>query len=239
MAQTLAVRDTARDIEVHGWEREIMGRALEVEGRMVTGEMAFMAARLFALESRRQINRVSERLDAAEQTIREMRELVTEHEVEIGTLNTWVRSLEDRLRRRGRRVEVRGRDSSGSSARPPSSSGSSSYGSRPLEGFVGTGSREFPMTLVSVDRIEDIEDLVPPIPVPPPRRSLEDRLGPAVGLQEQLDINYQGWLADGGDPDGTESDQDIYWSCVLEQRRGRPVPEYPAPPSYHSFSPSH
>ena len=46
-----------------------MGRALEVEGRMVTGEMAFMAARLFALESRRQINRVSERLDVVEQTI--------------------------------------------------------------------------------------------------------------------------------------------------------------------------
>ena len=75
---------------------------------MVTGEMAFMAACLFALESRRQINRVSERLDAAEQTIREMRELVTEHEAEIGTLNTRVRSLEDRLRRRGRRVEVVG-----------------------------------------------------------------------------------------------------------------------------------
>ena len=96
---------------------------------MVTGEMAFMAARLFALESRRQINRVSERLDAAEQTIREMRELVTEHEAEIGTLNTRVRSLEDRCRRQGRRVEIRGRDSSGSSARPPSSSGTSSYGS--------------------------------------------------------------------------------------------------------------
>ena len=99
MAQTLAVCDTARDIEVHGWEREIMGRALEVEGRMVTGETAFMAAHLFALESRRQINRVSERLDAAEQTIREMRELVTEHEAEIRSLNTRVRSLEDRLRR--------------------------------------------------------------------------------------------------------------------------------------------
>ena len=237
MAQTQAVRDTARDIEVHGWEREIMSQALKVEGRMVTGEMAFMAARLFALESRRQINRLSEWLDGAEQTIREMQELVTEHEAEIGNLNTRVRSLEDRCRHQGRRVEIRGWGSSGSSARPPSSLGSSSYGSRPLEGFVGTGSREFPMTLVSVDRIEDVEDLVPPIPVPPPRRSLEDRLGPEVGLQARLDAQYQNWLAHGGDPDGTESDQDIYWSCVLEQR-GRPVPEYPAPPSYRSFSPS-
>ena len=204
---------------------------------MVTGEMAIMAAQLFALESRRQINRLSARLDEVETTIREMRELVTKHEVEIGTLNTQVRSLEDRCRRRGRRVEIRGRGSSGGSTCPPSSSGSSSYGSRPLEGFVGTGSREFPMTLVSVDRIEDVEDLVPPIPVPPPPRSLEDRLGPEVGLQDRLDLNYQNWLVHGGDPDGTESDQDIYWSCVLEQR-GHPVPEYPAPPLYRSFSPS-
>ena len=237
MAQTWAVRDMARDIEVHSWEWEIMSWALEVEGRMVTGEIAFMAARLFALESRRQINRLSGRLDEVGQTIWEMRELVTEHEAEIGNLNTRVRSLEDRCRCRGRRVEIRGRGSSGGSTRPPSSSGSSSCESRLFEGFVGTGSREFPMTLVSVDRIEDMEDLVPPIPIPPPRRSLEDRLGPAVGLQERLDINYQNWLAHGGDPDGTELDQDIYWSRVLEQR-GRPVPEYSAPPSYCSFSPS-
>ena len=217
LAQTLAIRDTARDIEVHGWEHEIMSRAGELEGRMVTGETAFMATCLFVLESRRQINRLSGRLDDAETTIREIRELVTEHEVEIGTLNTRVRSLEDRCRCRGRRVEIRGRGSSGGSTCPPSSLGSSSYGSRPLEGFMGTGSREFPMTLVSVDRIEDVEDLVPPIPVPPPRRSLEDRLGPVVSLQERLDINYQNWLVHGGDPDGTESDQDIYWSCILEQ----------------------
>ena len=152
VAQSRATRGTARDIEVHGWEREIMGRALEVEGRMVTGEMAFMAARLFALESRWQINRVSERLDAAEQTIREMRELVTEHEAEIGSLNTQVSSLENRLRHRGRRVVIQHRDSSGGSTQPPTSSGTSSYGSRPLEGFVGTGSEEDPMTFVSVDR---------------------------------------------------------------------------------------
>ena len=96
LAQTLAIRDTAQDIEVHGWEREIMNHAEELEGRMVTGETAFMATRLFALESRRQINRLSGRLNEAETTIREMWELVTEHEAEIGTLNTWVQSLEDR-----------------------------------------------------------------------------------------------------------------------------------------------
>ena len=102
---------------------------------------------------------------------------------------------------------------------------------------MGTGSQEFPMTLVSVDHIKDVEDLVPPIPIPPPHWSLEDRLGPEVGLQDRLDLHYQNWLAHGGDLDGTESDQDIYWSRVLEQQ-GCPVPEYPAPPSYCSFSPS-
>ena len=60
------------------------------------------------MESRRQINRLSGQLDEAETTIWEMRELVTEHEAEIGNLNTWVWSLEDRCRRRGRRVEIRG-----------------------------------------------------------------------------------------------------------------------------------
>ena len=88
-----------------------------------------------------------------------------------------------------------------------------------------------------MDHIKDIEDLVPPIPILPPCQSLEERLGPAVGLQERLDVNFQNWLAHGGDPDGTKSDQDIYWSCVLEQR-GRSVLEYPAPPLYCSYSPS-
>ena len=90
LAQTLAIRDTAQDIEVHGWEHKIMGCAGELEGRTGMGETAFMAAHLFALESRRQIKRLSGWLDEVEQTIREMQELVTEHEVEIRTLNTWV-----------------------------------------------------------------------------------------------------------------------------------------------------
>ena len=104
---------------------------------------------------------------------------------------------------------------------------------------MGTGSREFPMTLVSVDRIKDVADLVPPIPVPPPRWSLEDRLGPEVGLQERLERNYDHWIDQGGDPDGVASDQEWYWDCVLEVQGVPPLPEYPAPPSYCSFSPSH
>ena len=46
-----------------------MGRVHKLESRMVTGEVAFLAARLFALESQRQINRVNERLGEALDTI--------------------------------------------------------------------------------------------------------------------------------------------------------------------------
>ena len=46
MAQTLATRDSFADLPTHGWEEEIMGRAHELESRMVTGEVAFLAARL-------------------------------------------------------------------------------------------------------------------------------------------------------------------------------------------------
>ena len=59
VAQTLASCSSMTGILTHGWEEEIMGHAGEAEGRMVTGEMAFLAARLFALESRRQINYVN------------------------------------------------------------------------------------------------------------------------------------------------------------------------------------
>ena len=79
-----------------------MDCAGELEGRMVTGETAFMASCLFVLESRRQMNRLSERLDEADQTLWEMRDLVTEHEAEIGFLNTCVQSLEERNRHWGR-----------------------------------------------------------------------------------------------------------------------------------------
>ena len=56
MAQTLAFCSSMMGIPTHGLEEEIMGHAGEAKGRMVTGEMAFLAAWLFALESRRQIN---------------------------------------------------------------------------------------------------------------------------------------------------------------------------------------
>lgn len=68
----LASWDTSRDIVTYGWEREIMSRAGDLEGRMVSGEMAFLATHLFALESRRQINCLSEQLDRAENTVSEM-----------------------------------------------------------------------------------------------------------------------------------------------------------------------
>ena len=51
MAQTLATCDLFANLPTHGWEEEIMGRALEAESRMVTGEVAFLAACLFALGS--------------------------------------------------------------------------------------------------------------------------------------------------------------------------------------------
>ena len=154
---------------------------------------------------------MSERLNEADQTIQEMQELVTEHEVEIGVLNTRVWSLEERNRHccrslgsrgwssHGPGTSTRGNSSGGSSICSLSSSGDSLYGLAPLEGFIGEGSHEFPMTLVSVDCIEDIEelDLAPPLPVPPPRWLLEERLRPAVVLQVRLDINYQNWLVSG------------------------------------------
>ena len=77
MAQTLATRDSFADLPTHGWEEEIMGRAHELESRMVTGEVAFLAAWLFALESRRQINRVNDHLGEALGTIEDMRTVTT------------------------------------------------------------------------------------------------------------------------------------------------------------------
>ena len=52
MAQTLASRHSTADLPTHSWEEEIMGRVFETESRMVTREVAFLAARLFVLESR-------------------------------------------------------------------------------------------------------------------------------------------------------------------------------------------
>ena len=130
-----------------------MGRAHELESRMVTGEVAFLAARLFALESRRQINRVNNLLGEALGSIEEMRTLITEHEETIGSLGQRVRDLEReaRMRRMGR---GRVRRSSGSSGGPSTSTGDTSYGSpRLLAGMVGDGIAE-PYRLVLAEPVE-------------------------------------------------------------------------------------
>ena len=149
-----------------------MGCVCEAESRMVTGEVAFAAACLFALESRRQINRVNERLEEALTTI-EMRGSISGHEETIRSLNDCVEMLEEQARRRRRRVhQSRSSGSSGSSGPLLSlSSGDSSYGTpgeaihqaievpERLEGFVGDGSEERPYTHVTVDQIEDLDNL--------------------------------------------------------------------------------
>ena len=81
-----------------------MGRFCEAESRMVTGEVAFAAAHLFALESRRQINHVNEWLEEALTTIEEMRGSISGHEETIRSLNDRVEMLEEQVRRRRRRV---------------------------------------------------------------------------------------------------------------------------------------
>ena len=77
------------------------------------------------------------------------------------------------------------------------------------------------MTLVSVDHIEDIDglDLAPPLSLPPPRAG--------IGLQVSLDANYWILLEHAGGPHGTQSDQDVCWCHLLEQRGVPFVPKCP------------
>ena len=170
IAQTLASRDSVAAIPTHGWEEEIMGHVCEAESRMVTGEVAFAAARLFALESRRQINCVNERLEEALTMIEEMRGSISGHEETIRSLNDRVEMWEEQARRRRRRV-CQSRSSGSSGPLSSHSSGDSSYETpgeqihravevpERLEGFVGDGSEERPYTHVVVDRIEDLDNL--------------------------------------------------------------------------------
>ena len=137
---------------------------------MVTGEVVFAAARLFALESRRQINRVNERLEEALAMIEEMRGSISGHEETIRSLNDCVEMLEEQARRRRRRVR-QSRSSGSSGPLSSRSSGDSSYGTpgeqihqavgvpERLEGFVGDGSEDCPYTHIVVDRIEDLDNL--------------------------------------------------------------------------------
>ena len=106
-----------------------MGCALESESRVVTGEVAFLVARLFASESRRQINRVNEHLGEALEMIEEMRTLITEHEETIGSLSQCVQILEGQARVRRRDHTSR---SSGGSGGLSTSTGDSSYESPQL-----------------------------------------------------------------------------------------------------------
>jgi hypothetical protein len=221
-----------------------MGRAGDTEGRMVTGELAFMAARLFTLESRRQVNRLSERLDEALGTIEEMRTLISEHEESIGSLSDRVRILEGRDR--GRRLRGRRSSRSSGSSYPPSwgsaeadgSVGDSPFGTPQLRaGMVGNGVDD-PYRLVLVEPVEDV--------MPPPREGdipptegdvAEPNPGIQEGLQARLDRRFDHWVRHGGDPEGTSEERETYWSRVFESRPSVPVPAYPEPPSYRSASP--
>ena len=209
---------------------------------MVTGEVAFLAARLFVLESRRQINRVNDRLEGALETIEELRTLVTEHEESIGTLSERVRELERMSRlecRRNRRFEHR---SSRTSGGPSTSSGDTSYGSPALRsGMVGDGVEE-PYRLVLVEPVGEPEVVVreePVTPVSPPaplgeveREIIEisDDEEEEVGLQGRLDRNFARWVAAGNSPSGRSSPE--------VQEVPSPVREGDNPPPYRSVSPA-
>ena len=49
MAQTCATWSQYENVQMLGWEREMMDRVIDPETRMFSGEWAFQAARLFAL----------------------------------------------------------------------------------------------------------------------------------------------------------------------------------------------
>ena len=182
-------------IPTHGWEEEIMGCAGEVEGRMVTGKMAFLATWLFTLESRRQINCVNEWLEEVFGMI-EMGTLIMEHEETIGSLGQHVRILEGQVwvRRRSR-----GSQTSQSSGGLSTSTRDSSYGSPVLlAGMVGDGVVElYRLVLVEpvlepevIMREEPVTLVIPPAPLVEEEREVieisDDEEG---GLQAELDRN--------------------------------------------------
>ena len=207
---------------------------------MVTGEVAFLAARLFALESRRQINRVNDRLGEALDTIEEMRTLVTEHEETIGSLSQRVRDLERGMRVRRERIGAR-RRSSGSSGAPSTSTGDTNYGSpRLLAGMVGDGIEE-PYRLVLVEPVEPEvvvrEEPVSPVIPPAPLEEVEREVivisdDEEEGLQGRLDRNFARWIAAGNSPSGRRS------SSPEVQEVPPPVREGDVPPPYRSLSPA-
>ena len=241
MAQTLVTRDLFTDLPTHGWEEEIMGRALEAESRMVTGLVAFLAARLFALESRRQINRVNEHLGEALEMIEEMRTLVTEHEETIRSLSQHVWDLERQAQMRRGRMGAR-RRSSGSSGGPSTSTGDTSYGSPMLRaGMVGDGV-EVLYRLVLAESVDEPEVVVREEPVtlvipPAPLEEVEREVIMILNdeeedLQMRLDRNFARWIAAGGSPSGRSSSLEVQ-EVVLP-----PIQEGENPPTYRSLSPA-
>ena len=171
MAQLQASAILSGEAYLTAWEREIMGRLLHPEVRMVSGERALQASSLFTCRTRTMIvrcwNRVHEireefsRVDALEELVAEQRNMIE-------SLTDRVRVLEGRVRR-GRSSQSSGSSRSLGSSRPPSDG--SSYGTpgegihqtvevpERLEGFVGDGSEDRPYTHVIVDRIEDLDNL--------------------------------------------------------------------------------
>ena len=149
-----------------------MGHVCEVESRMVIGEVAFAAARLFALESRRQINHVNKQLEEALGTIEEMRTFISEQKETIRSLSQRVQILEGQERMRRRRTQ--GHQSSGDSGGLSTSTGDSSYGSpQLLAGMIGDGVVE-PYQLVLAEpvgepkvvvREEPVTSVIPPTPL--------------------------------------------------------------------------
>ena len=174
-----------------------MGCVCEAESRMVMGEVAFAAAHLFALESRRQINRVNERLEEVLGKIMEMRTLITEHKETIGSLSQHVRILEGQEWMRRRRAQDHW--SSGSSGGPSASTGDSSYGSPQLRaGMVGDGVVE-PYRLVLAEPVlepevvvgeEPVTPVIPPAPLDEEREVIVILDDEGEGLQVELDRNF-------------------------------------------------
>ena len=243
IAQMLASRMSTSGIPTHGWEEEIMGCAGEVEGRMVTGEMAFLAAQLFTLESRRQINCVNERLEEALGMIEEMRTLITEHEETIGSLGQHVHILEGQGWMRRRRNQ--GSQTSQLSGGPSTSTRDSSYGSPILlAGMVGDGVVE-PYQLVLAEPVPELEvvvreepvtPVIPPVPLEEEEREVITTLDDeGEGLQAELDRNYAWWIADGGSPSGRSSSLEVQEVVPPLVREGEDPPPYcslsPAPPN--------
>ena len=179
MAQLQASTIPSSEAYLTAWEREIMGRLLHPEVRMISGERALQASSLFTRHTRTMIVRCWNRVHEIREEfsrVDTLEELVTEQRNMIESLMDRVRILEGRVDRGRVRRTNRSSSSSGprsnrslGSSRP--SSDGSSYGTpgeqihqtvevpERLEGFVGDGSEERPYTHVVVDRIEDLDNL--------------------------------------------------------------------------------